>query len=273
MKKSLIILVSALLFGSYNVCGQSFKAQFRAALEAKNMAKAEEVLRAWDLADANDAELYISYFNFFTLKSMEKDSTKLDKEYVKNALDFITEGINRFPMRFDMRLGKIYMLEKVKNYELFTNEIIKFIQYSKKIENNWKGEGFRLLDRPEDMLYGAVQDFQEKMFSAGDTANYSKIVNVSEEMLKYYPEHTQSLLNISTINIQRENFDNSLEVLLKADKIKPDDSILNYNIAYVYQAKGDKENAKKYYQRTIDYAKEKENKLKEMAQKQLDTLK
>jgi tetratricopeptide (TPR) repeat protein len=253
--------------------GQSFKAQFKAALEAKDMMKAEKILSTWDLADSNDAELYISYFNFFTLKSREKDSTKFDMEYVKKALNFITEGIERFPTRFDIRMGKIYMLGKVKDYKLFTDEIVNLIQYSKKIENNWKGEDFRLLDRPEDMLYGAVQDFQEIMFSTGDTALYSKIIDISEEMLKYYPKHTQSLLNISTININRKNFDKSLEVLLTADKIKPGDSILKYNIAYVYQAKGDKDNAKKYYQLTIDNAKEKENKLKDAAQKQLDALK
>jgi tetratricopeptide (TPR) repeat protein len=273
MKKSLTILVTALLFCSYNIYGQSFKAQFKAAMDAKNMAKAEEALEAWDLADANDAELYVSYFNFFTLKSMEKDSTKFDEEYVKKALDIITEGIERFPTRFDIRLGKIYMLGKIKDYEHFTAEIIKFIQYSKKIGNNWKEENFKLLERPDDMLYGAVLDFQEILFSTGDTTLYSKIVNISEEMLKYYPGHTQSLLNISTISIKRKNFDKSLEVLLIADKMKPDDSILKYNIAYVYQAKGDKDNAKKYYQLTIDNAKEKETKLKEAAQKQLDALK
>jgi tetratricopeptide (TPR) repeat protein len=273
MKKSLIILVTALLFGSYNSYGQSFKAEFNAALKVKDMAKAEKILQDWDLADANDAELYVSYFNFFTLKSMEKDSTKFNKEDAQKALDFITEGIERFPSRFDMRLGKIYMQEKLKDYESFTAEIIRLIQYSKKIQNNWKGEEFRLLDRPDEMLEGAVQDFQEIIFSTEDTTLYANIVEISEEMLKYYPGHTQSLMNISTISIKRHDFDRSLDALLKADRTKADDSILKYNIAYVYQAKGDLENAKKYYQLTIDHAKEKEAKLKEAAQKQLNALK
>jgi tetratricopeptide (TPR) repeat protein len=273
MKKSLIILVTASLFCSYSSYGQSFKTEFNAALKGKDLAKAEKILRDWDLADANDAELYVSYFNFFTLKSMEKDSTVLNREDARKALEFITEGIERFPTRFDMRLVKIYMQGKLKDYESFTAEIIRLIQYSKKIGNNWKGEGFRLLDRPDEMLEGAVQDFQEMMFSTGDTALYAKVVDVSEEMLKYYPEHTQSLMNISTISIKRKDFDRSLDALLKADRIKADDSILKYNIAYVYQAKGDRANAKKYYQLTIDHAKEKEAKLKEAARKQLNALK
>jgi tetratricopeptide (TPR) repeat protein len=273
MKRNFVVLVTTLLFCMYHVYGQSYKAQFIAALDAKNMTEAEELLKTWELADANDAELYVSYFNFFTLKSMEKDSAEFDREYAQKALNFITEGIERFPSRFDIRLGKIYMLGKLGDYELFTAETVELIRYSKKIGNNWKGEGFSLLDRPDEMLYGAVQDFQGIMFATGDTALYSKIVDVSEEMLKHYPENTQSLLNISTISIKRNDFDKSLEALLKADKIKPDDSILKYNIAYVYQAKGDEDNAKKYYQLAIDHAKEKENKLREAAQKQLDALK
>ncbi|MDR1525880.1 MAG: hypothetical protein LBS79_11600 [Tannerella sp.] len=273
MKKSLVILVVALLSCSYSVYGQSFKSVFRKALDEKDLAKAEKILRDWDLADANDAELYVSYFNFYTLKSREKDSTNYDREYVQEALDFISEGIERFPTRLDMRLGKIYMLEKLKDYDAFTNDILSLIRYSKKIENNWKGEDFRLVERPDEMLYGAVQDFLGKIFVKDDTALDEKVITISEEMLRHYPNHTQSLLNISTVNIKRKDFDKSLEALLKANKIKPDDSILNYNIAYVYQEKGDKENAKKYYKLTVDNANEKEKRLKEAAQKQLDGLK
>ncbi|MDR2679647.1 MAG: hypothetical protein LBC47_02415 [Tannerella sp.] len=273
MKKSLIVLVIALLSGSYNVCGQSYKGVFRKALDEKDMTKAEKILRDWDMADANDAELYVSYFNFYTLKSREKDSTRYDKVYVQKALDFISEGIERFPTRLDMRLAKIYMLEKLKDYDAFTENIISLIQHSKKSDNNWKGEDFRLVDRPDEMLYGAVQDFLGMMFAKDDAALDDRVITVSEEMLKHYPNHTQSLMNISTVNIKRKNFDKSLEALLKADKIKPGDSVLNYNIAYVYQEKGDKENAKKYYKLTVDNAKEKENRLKDAAQKQLDALK
>jgi tetratricopeptide (TPR) repeat protein len=273
MKKNLIVLVIALLSCTCNVCGQSFKAAFEKALNEKDMTKAEKILQDWDMTDANDADLYVSYFNFYTLKSMEKDSTAYDKEYTRKALDFISEGIERFPVRLDMRLGKIYMLEKLNDYDTFTNDIIDLIRYSKKTGNNWKGEGFRLVDKPDEMLYGAVQDFLGKIFAKNDTALDGKVIAISEEMLANYPDHTQSLLNISTVNIKRKDYDKSLEALLKADKIKPDDSILKYNIAYVYQEKGDKENAKKYYKFAVDNAKEKESRLKEAAQKQLDALK
>jgi tetratricopeptide (TPR) repeat protein len=272
-KKNLVILIAtALWFCSYGVYGQSYEAQVKAALNAKNMAKAEELLKAWDLADANDAELYVSYFNFYTLKSLEKDSTRLEHEYALKALACITEGIERFPTRFDFRLGKIYMLWRLKDYEPFTAEVVRLIQQSGKIENDWKGESFRLLDRPEELMKGAVQEFQELLFSTGDTTLYKKITEISTEMLRYYPENTQSLMNISTISIKRNDYDRSLEALLKADRIKPGDAVLAYNIAYVYQAKGDRENAKKYYRLTIENIGDKDAELRNAAQEQLDGL-
>jgi tetratricopeptide (TPR) repeat protein len=267
------MLIMALLPGSYNVCGQSFKADFKKALDEKDLAKAEKILRDWDMTDANDADLYVSYFNFYTLKSLEKDSNRYDGEYAQKALEFISEGIERFPTRLDMRIGKIFMLEKRQDYDAFSDDVIRLIQYSKEIGNNWKGEGFRLVEKPDEMLYGAVQDFLGMLFAKNRAALDDQIIAISEEMLKHYPNHAQSLMNISTIHIKRKNFDKSLEALLKADKIKPNDAALAYNIAYVYQEKGDKENAKKYYALAVGAAKEKEQKLKEAAQKQFDALK
>jgi tetratricopeptide (TPR) repeat protein len=273
MKNGFIFLVIVFLFCSYSSYGQSFKGDFKDALDAKNMTKAEEILIAWDYADANDPELYVAYFNFYTLKSMEKDSTNYDQEYIRKALEYISNGIAFYPTRFDMRLGKIYMLIQLKDYKSVTSEIVNLINYSKEIENDWKGENFRLIEKPDEMLNGAVQEFQGIMFSKEDTTLYDDIIKISEEMLKCYPTHAQSLLNTSTVYVLKKDFDKSLEVLLKAEQMKPKNAVLQYNLAYVYEIKGDKDNAGKHYKLTVDHATDKEERLKEAAQKRLDLLK
>jgi tetratricopeptide (TPR) repeat protein len=246
------------------------------ALDAKDMTKAEEILKAWDYADANDPELYVSYFNFFTVKSLDAGvigATGYDGKYAQKALEFITEGIDRFPTRFDMRIAKIYMLGKLKDYPGYTSEIIKMIDYSDEIKNNWKGENFTVVENPDEMFKGAVLDFQEFLFTKEDTTLYKDIIRISEEMLKYYPKDVQSRLNISTVHVAQREYSKSIETLLKAADVEPGNSVLLYNIAYVYNLKGDKENAKKYYELTIKHIGEKEEKLKEAAQKQLEALK
>ena len=272
MNRNISLLIISFLFCSYTY-GQSFKQDFRAALQAKDLEKAEKILETWDLADANDPELYSSYFNFYTTKSLEEDSLVFIKKYTDKALEFISEGIERFPTRFDMRIAKIYMLGQLKDFSSFTDEIINLINTSASIDNNWKGENFKLIDRPTEMFTGAVLEFQERLMAEDNASLYKNIIRISEEMLKNYPKHVQSRLNLSTIYIMQKEYDKSLEALLKAVEVENENPILLYNLAYVYNLKGDKENAKKYYEITISSAGEKEEKLKIAAQRQLNALK
>lgn len=276
MNKNVLVLLISCLLTSSGIFGQSYKLNFLMALQAKDMAKAEEVLKAWDFADANDAELYVAYFNFFTVKSKEANVLNVsgyDSKFSKQALEFISEGIDRFPTRFDMRVAKIYMLGEMNDYQGYISEVLEMIAYSVKIENNWKGEDFTLVSEPEEMFFGAVLEAQSYFFLKENPSLYKEIIRISDEMLKYYPNHVQSLLNLSTVYVYQKDFDKSIETLLKAVTIEPTNSILLYNIASVYNLKGEKDNAKKYYALTINHIKEKEEKLKEAAQKQLEALK
>ena len=253
--------------------GQAYKGDFAAALKANDMAKAEEVLKVWNKADVNDPELYVAYFNFYTVKSQEPNPKTLDKENSKKALAYITEGIERFPTRFDMRIAKIYMLDQLKDYQPFTTEILSLLDYSKKIQNNWKGENFSLIFNPDEMLSGAVLDFLERLFAKGDTNLYPNMIQIAERMIQYYPRHIKTRLLLSSVYMHQKKIDIALETLLKANDVNPEIPVVHYNLAYIYDIKGDKENTRKHYKLTIDNAKEDDAELKALAQKQLDALK
>jgi len=275
MKRIFLLLVVSCLFCVF-ANAQSRKERFMTALKAKEMAKAEEILKAWDYADANDPNLYIAYFNFFTVKSMDASlsATKgYELNYAKQALEFISEGIMRFPTRFDMRIAKIYMLGELKYYPLYVEEVIKLITYSDKIKNNWKSEDFIILDHAEKMFFGAVLDSQEFLFLKKDPSLYKDIFRISDEMLKYYPNHVQTRLNNSTVYVEQKEFDKSLKELLKGIEIEPTNAILLYNAGYVYTQKGDKANAIKYYESAVKHCNEDEEKLKDAALNRLNGLK
>jgi tetratricopeptide (TPR) repeat protein len=273
MKKIVLTILISSLFGLPNVSGQSFKDVFVKALAEKNLAEAKEILLAWDYEDRNDPELYPSYFNYYTLKSQEKDSLSYDKKYADSALYYISEGINMFPTRLDMRVAKIYMLSKLNEFDVLTDETLQLIEYSKKIGNNWKGENFKLVDIPQTVIEGAVQDFQEILFAEKDTTLFDNIRKISESMAKHYPGYEQSWINISTLHAINKEYDKSLEALKKAEKINPKNPFLLYNMAYVYKIKGDKTNAEKYFRLTISHVdNNKEIKLKQAAEEQLKQL-
>jgi tetratricopeptide (TPR) repeat protein len=256
----------------YNVCGQSFKSVFGKALEEKKLTDAKEILLAWDYEDRNDPELYSAWFNYYTVKSLEKDPLHYDKKYADSALYYISEGIQMFPTRIDMRIAKIYMLSKLKRFDGLTDETILLIDYSKKIDNNWKGEDFHLIDMSQAVMEGAVQDFQEMLFAQNDSTMHDKIRKISELMIKHYPNYEQSWMNLSTLHIIKKEYDKSLEMLKKAEKINPKNSFLLYNMAFIYKIKGDTTNAKRYFQLTLANANKEEEKLKEAAGEQLKQL-
>jgi tetratricopeptide (TPR) repeat protein len=272
MRIFLLIIALNTLFGLSGVYGQSYKDVFKRAMAEKDLTKAGEILKEWDYTDANDPELYTSYFNYFTTKSLEKDSLKYEPVYANQALEFINEGITRFPTRFDMRIANLYMLTKLKKYDKLTEDVINLVDYSKQISNNWKGEDFKLIEINNDVLSEAVQEFQEILFAEQDSTLYDNIELISRRMIKQYPDIEQSWMNLSTLYIIKKQFDKSLEALKEGEKINPANSFLLYNIAFVYKIKGDTVNAKKYFKLTIANVKEKEEKLKDAAEEQLRLL-
>ena len=274
MNKKILLLIIGSVF-CFFASAQTFKLEFMKSLNAKDMKRAEDILKTWDLTDTNDPELYVAFFNFYTVKSMDAGVLSingLEKKMADKALEFISEGIQRFPIRLDMRIAKIYMLGKLNYYQAYVSEIINLITYSVKIKNNWKEEEFMSVDYPEDMFFGVVADGQEFLFSQNDASLFKEIIRISDEMLKYYPKHNQSRLASSTVYIAQKEFDKSLETLLKAMEIEPKNAIILFNIAYVYNLKGDKTNARKYFESTITHCGEKEDELKEGAKKQLEDL-
>ena len=274
MNKKFLLLIISSLFGFF-VHAQSYRQDFIRAMNAHDMKKAEEVLKNWDLTNVNDPELYVAFFNFFTVKSMDSNVlslNKLDQNYSKQALEYISEGIQRFPIRLDMRIAKLEMLGELDEYQDYVLEILNLIVQSAKIKNNWKEEDFLSVDYGEDMFFGVVADAQGFLFSKNDSTLFKDILRISDEMMKYYPRHNQSRIASSTVYIAQKKFDKSIETLSKAVQIEPANPIVLFNLAYVYNIIEDKANAKKYYELTIKYCDEEQGNLKEEAKKLLEAL-
>jgi len=275
MKKRVLLLIICNLCCIFFINAQSFKDDFMKALNVNNLKLAEELLKAWDLDNANDPELYVAFFNFYTVKSMNAvvaPAKGFEPNLAKQALEYISEGIERFPTRLDMRIAKIFMLGELNQYQAYVAEAIALINFSAIIRNEWKESDFLLVNYPEEIFYGIVADCQEYLFSKEDDALFNDIIRISDAMLKLYPKHSQSRIASSTVYIAQKEYDKALEILLKAIEIDPTDTILLFNIAYLYEIKGDKTNAKKYYELTIKHCSDNEEELKDAAKSRMEDL-
>lgn len=155
-----------------------------------------------------------------------------------------------------MRFGKTYVLGENENYTEFTKEIIKTIEYSNVIKNEWNWTKDKKLEDAENFMLGSIQNYVTQLYNTGNDDLLENMKNIAETILKNYPNHIESLSNISIVHLIRKEFDKGLEYLQKAEKINPTDFVVLGNIAQAYKMKDDKINAIKYYELVKKYGNE-----------------
>jgi tetratricopeptide (TPR) repeat protein len=300
MRKQTLTLIFGLTLIFNQTTGQTFKKQFNELFSKKDTVGQIQLLEKWEKTDVNDPELFVAYFNYYVIKSknviitlgqnpkgkdvlqiMDQDTTKKEPvgfiygdtyynpELLSKGFDWINKGIEKHPNRLDMRFGKIYMFGKIEDYENFTKEIIKTIEYSSINKNSWTWADSKPLDDPKDFLLGSIQDYQIQLYNTENDSLLDNMKRIAETVLKFYPDHIESLSNISVVYMLQNQYDKALEQLLKAEKLNPKDYIVLSNIAQAYKLIGDTKNAIKYYKLTIKHGDEQ---AKQYAQEQIKEL-
>jgi len=300
LKQTTFLIFSlTLLFNS--AIGQTNKQLFNDLVSKKDTVGQLQLLEKWEKTDKDDPELFVAYFNYFVRKSkkeiltlgqnpkgedvlqiMDQDSTKkepvafmygdtyYDPDLLSKGFDWINKGIEKHPNRLDMRFGKIYMFGQLEEYEKFTTEIIKTIDYSSVNKNKWTWADSKPLDNPKEFMLSSIQNYQLQLYNTENDDLLDNMKRIAETVLKYYPDHVESLSNISIVFMLKKQYEKALEPLLKAEKLNPKDYIVLSNIAQAYKLKGDKKNAIKYYELTLKHG---DDQAKKYAQGQIDELK
>ena len=300
LKQTTFLIFSlTLLFNS--ATAQTNKQLFNDLVSKKDTVGQLQLLEKWEKTDKDDPELFVAYFNYFVRKSkkeiltlgqnpkgedvlqiMDQDTTKkepvafmygdtyYDPDLLSKGFDWINKGIEKHPNRLDMRFGKIYMFGQLEEYEKFTTEIIKTIDYSSVNKNKWTWADSKPLDDPKEFMLSSIQNYQLQLYNTENDDLLDNMKRIAETVLKYYPDHVESLSNISIVFMLKKQYEKALEPLLKAEKLNPKDYIVLSNIAQAYKLKGDKKNAIKYYELTLKHG---DDQAKKYAQGQIDELK
>ena len=167
---SSIIIFLIITFCTFiNSFGQERLTEFYRLIKQNDTSKIEKHLEKWKSEKPEEVDLYIANFNFYLFKSREINMKVIDNpkdypraqilnldsisdeikpiygiqkiEFNRKILDKgfaqINEGILKKPNRLDMRIGKVYVFNQIKDFESSKKEIIILINHSAKIENNW----------------------------------------------------------------------------------------------------------------------------------------
>lgn len=298
MKKILGLLLTGFIFNF--VIAQDYQGDFQKYFQENDTVNQFKTLTEWEKSNPKDPELFTSFFNYYFNKSRDeilvvsagdppKDEEYLslsdssgnyagfigsqinyDNSYLKKGLDKISEGIKLYPNRLDMRFGKIYVLGQIKDWKSFTKEIIKTVDYSAINDNQWTWTNNEKQKDGKDFFLSSLQDYQVQLYNTGDDDLLENMREIANTILKYYPNHIESLSNLSVTYLLTGEYDKGIEPLLKAEKINPKDYIVLSNIAQGYKLKGDKNRAIEYYEKTIKYGDEQ---AKTFGRKQIEELK
>ena len=292
------IYIFVMILALSNAYGQNYQVDFQKYCQANDTTKQWEILTKWEKSNPDDPELFTSYFNYYILKSRnevlsltveEPDGESLilkdsldntagflgsqvyyDNTYLQKGIDKINKGIELYPNRLDMRFGKIYVLGQVEDWENFTDEIVQTIQYSSINKNAWTWTNNEKQEDGKDFFLSALQDYQLQLYNTGSDDLLPNMQRIALEVLKYYPNHVESLSNLSITYLLTGDYDKAIISLQKAEKINPKDFVILSNIAHAYKLKGEKEKAIEYYQKTSKYG---DGQAKAFAQQQIQELK
>ena len=277
--KLIVILIASNCF-QFNA--QDNQKKVKSLWLKKDTAGQRELLTNWERTEPNNPEFYASMFNYYVQKSELEASSqkklngnlKINKEktssllslnynlnYLKQAFNYIDKGILLFPNRLDMRIGKIYLLGEIKNYNSFCNEIVKTIQQSDINRNAWYSTNNIKQAIAKDFMFTNIQEFIQPLLASGNDTllNYAK--KISETTLLYYPRHIESMTNLGAVYISKRAYEKALIYLNRAERFATNDPVVYKNLAFVYLKKGDKTKAVYYYELTSKYGDEADRKL------------
>lgn len=294
----ILLQISLLISIPTIMVGQDFQSEFQKCCEINDTTCQITTLTNWEKDNPNDPELFTSYFNYHFMKARQevialtneesngegfelRDSTNQVAGFlgsqiyynpieVKKGIDRINLGIEKFPDRLDMRFGKIYVLGQLEDWDKFTSEIINTIKFSATNQNKWIWTNNQEQEGGKDFFLSSIQDYQVQLYNTGNDSLLLNMRKIATTILDNYPEHIESLSNLSITYLLLGEFDKGIEPLLKAEKINPEDYIVLSNIAHGYKLKGEKGKAIEYYEKTIKFGNEQ---AKEFAKQQIEELK
>ncbi|CAL2101371.1 Tetratricopeptide repeat protein [Tenacibaculum sp. 190130A14a] len=298
MKKTInTSLLFILSFISQIGFSQEYLEEFYKYLDTNDTINQVKILEKWKSEEPNDPELFTSYFNYHFNKSRKevlaltndqpnddsliiKDSLNqnvgfigsqvvFDEKELQKGLDKIDEGIQRYPNRLDMRFGKIYALGQIYKWNDFASEIIQTVKYSTKNNNNWTWTKNKKYEGGQKEFLLSIQSYQLQLYNTGDDALLKHVQDIANTILNYYPNHIESLSNLSITYLVAKEYDKAIAVLLRAEKITPDDPVILGNLAHGYKLKGNKKKAIEYYKKLAKHDKED---VKAFAKKQITEL-
>ena len=298
MKKLTFFILS--LISSILICNAQEATKYTKAVELLQQGKQDSLkvyLENWETTEPEQAEIYALWLNYyfyesekeivsFTQETPEIESLAItdsigntvgyftsninyDKIFLQKGYDKIDEGIALYPNRLDFYYGKAKLLFNYsESYQECFNTLEKILIQYKNNNGNWDWTLNQPLGNEADTII--INSTQHYIVSFLEAEQISFATQLADKALEIYPNNTMYLADKAAILYNIGDIQGALNSYLNILKITPDDYLVVYNVAYLYEILGDYKKAKKYYKLV---KKSGDNQMAKQAAEALDYLK
>jgi tetratricopeptide (TPR) repeat protein len=240
----------------------AFATAFAKAFDSGDTVRQLDILLQWKTAAPANGDWYAARFNYgyarartrmMTMQSERpsgesfafSDSTGetvgyigetvlIDSAKVALAMQAIDEGIERFPDRLDLRLGKAYALREMQDWSALTETLVQCIRQTHSKSRNWLWTSDQPGPPSLAHVMSIVQSYQNTLYQTGDDRLLPYMRRIALAALDKDPVHLESLSNMAISYMAQGSHLKGLEWLLRAEAVAPSDPIVLNNIAIAY---------------------------------------
>ncbi len=273
--KLILFVLSATICFSFSIASE--KQTYTELLQKKDFEALILHLQEWEKISPDDPELAIAYFNYYVFRNYSngiaikpgtpddktKDTLNLtdshtgkqagyfteetfyDENDVIKGISYLDKALKKHPDRLDIHFGKVHALSQIKYYDKQSEAIIETLPVSRKIENKWlwhEGNPY-----PGDAEKFYLNEIQGRIYFFHQINRPDLIEKTASAAIKYYPDNLYFINDLGGVYFEKKDFPKALEYFKKAEKIAPNDIIVLYNIAYLFDKTGNETDAENYY--------------------------
>ncbi len=263
--------------------GEDYRTAYLDLMDREEYEDLSALLEDWEKDFPKDPEMFIAWFNYYLNRNVSSgmslqenpppsgehlaitdpdtgeimgymcDSTTYDPEDTGMAIARLNRGLALAPDRLDMHFGKIHILQEIGDYATEAEALMACLSRSAENGNAWLWSRNEPLEEGFSFLVNNIQDYYSLWLNVGSDETLDALKEVSSLQMDLYPDHVYAYNNIAFSFLLRGSLEEGLAYLLQAEELNPDDVIVLNNIALCYVNLDDRESARRYFERLLDY--------------------
>lgn len=165
-----------------------------------------------------------------------------EQYYEKLILDGISRtesSLKYFKSRLDIRFGIVTASEQITRWDILGRQLVDMLKTSREINNQWLWGPVNSMDGdPKEFMIENILPRTASLFDIETKEADQAFMIISEALVEYYPDLPYGYSNLGVLYLAKKDLVRAENYLKQAEKISPNDEVIQHNLAKLKQMKG-----------------------------------